>query len=172
MLLGIYAIVNNKRKTGVLHIVSFLALCCVLIATVGGFSAVIATVGALLGGSKAILSQIRGYDRMIVFSGFFSYYASSALLGNLTFRIWRQSKSDKPPSPKVGNGPCLGAAFCACPLGPGSLRDSKFPSRDNQPCQRQRISKMETQLPPRSMIFQYPLIIHHAGSEQLSARYL
>ena len=76
---GVVSIAVRPRKVRILQVASLLVVGCVLITTIGGISSIVATASAVLLGPESILTQVRSYNRIIVFIAFFSYYAASEI---------------------------------------------------------------------------------------------
>jgi phosphoglycerol transferase len=124
------------RRTHLLGPCAALTLCCILFATVGGFSDFF---------SALVSPEIRCYTRIFPFIGFFSVIAAATLLVPLDRRL--------PPIPRV-------AVFIAIAVLAGY--DQAVPSRayDHSEAVYQRdddfIRQIDTLLPPNSAVFQLP----------------
>jgi hypothetical protein len=158
---GLISIAHRSKKLRILQICSLLLLGCVLIATIGGISSIVATASAVLLGPESLLTQVRSYNRIIVFIAFFSYYAASVLAARLASRISIGARpSLRKPVFVSAWLPIFALAiwdqvpFTLTNAADGAVRyasDKSF------------FSEIETKLKPGSLIFQYPLIIHHSA---------
>jgi phosphoglycerol transferase len=166
---GVYAIIRKTPKGGILDLCSLLTLCCVLIATIGGVASVVATAGAVLFGSDSLLTQVRGYNRIIVFIAFFSYYACSVLLMRLAFRASAHApgRLSKKAVAAIVWLPIF--ALALWDQVPFQLTNSKDGAA-RYSSDRDFFPRIEAQLAPRSLIFQYPFNLHHADVNR-SGRY-
>jgi phosphoglycerol transferase len=157
---AVVSISNRSKGVRILQLCSLLLLGCVLIGTVGGISSVVATASAVFLGPESILTQVRSYNRIIVFIAFFSYYAGSVLLGRTasyaSFGV--QGPRRRKQIAVAVFVPVFALAlwdqvpFTLTNSADGSVRhasDRKF------------FAEIETELKPASLIFQYPLNIHH-----------
>ena len=157
---GVLAMARRASRVRILDVASLLNLSCVMIATIGGFASVAATAGVLLFGPESILAQVRCYNRIIVFIAFFSYYAASVLVRRSLFRISAYVKGNqfKTTVALVGWLPVF--AFAVWDQVPFNLT----PSADGEvryASDKSFFSRIESNLPTRSMLFQYPYNIHH-----------
>jgi phosphoglycerol transferase len=158
---GIYAIIAKRRSTRILDLCSLVTLCCVLIATVGGVASVIATVGNVLFGPQSLLTQVRCYNRIIVFIAFFSYYAASILL--MRFAGYASSRAPlRWPKRAVAGAvslPIFGLALLdQVPFQVTNPHDAAVRYASDKDF----FPRVEAQLGPRALVFQYPFNIHHA----------
>jgi hypothetical protein len=159
---GVAAIVRKKRGLKILDLLSLLTLACVLIATIGGGASAIATASKLLLGPDSLLTQVRGYNRIIVFIGFFSYYACAAFFAMLARRI--SNRATRPALQKAAPGaifvPIL--IFALWDQVPFRFINDRSEARRHA-SDRDFFMRIEAELPPRALIFQYPFNIHHAN---------
>jgi phosphoglycerol transferase len=166
---GVVAIIRKRPKDGILNVCSLVTLCCVLIATVGGLGSVVGTVGTLLSGPQSLLAQVRCYNRIIVFIGFFSYYACSVMIMRLAFRAAASTASRFTKSAVISLVwlPIFG--FSLWDQVPFYLENSKDGSI-RCASDRQFFRGIEAQVAPHSLIFQYPFNLHH-GEVNAAAGY-
>lgn len=159
---AVAAIVRKKRRLKILDLFSLLTLACVLIATVGGGASAIATASKLLLGPDSLLTQVRAYNRIIVFIGFFSYYACAAFFAMLARRI--SNRATRPVLQKAASGaifvPIL--IFALWDQVPFRFINDRSEARRHA-SDRDFFMRIEAELPPRALIFQYPFNIHHAN---------
>lgn len=160
MFRGTFAIIRPTARIRILDISSLLNMLCVLIATIGGFASVAATAGVLLFGPESILAQVRCYNRIIVFIAFFSYYAASVLVRRSLFRISAYVKGNqfKTTVALVGWLPVF--AFAVWDQVPFKLTNSRD-GATRYMSDKNFFGRIESELPTRSMLFQYPYNIHH-----------
>ncbi|HEV7510185.1 MAG TPA: hypothetical protein VGO27_00705, partial [Candidatus Acidoferrum sp.] len=165
MMRGVYSIARRTLKVGILDVAALLAFACVAIATIGGVASLVATIGDLLFGPQSILTQIRCYNRIIVFIGFFSYYAASVLLAGVVFRIIAYLR--------IRRNANLLASLVSLPLFGVALWDQVPFKIANSPGEsaryasdREFFAEVERQLAPRALVFQCPFNIHHADVNQ------
>lgn len=154
------AIVRRAPKVGILHVCALLTLCCILIATIGGISSVVATASALLFGPESILTQVRSYNRIIVFIAFFSYYACSILVRRIAFRASTYAPRRWPKKAIATTVWLPIFAFALWDQVPFKLRNSEDGTA-RYTSDKIFFAGIESQLAPRSRIFQYPFNIHH-----------
>ncbi len=125
-----------RLQTAPLGACAGLTLCCILFATVGGFSDFF---------SALVSPEIRCYTRIFPFIGFFSIIAAATLLARLDWRL--------PPIPRI-------AVFAAIAVLAGY--DQAVPSRayDHSEAVYQRdddfVRQIDTVLPRNSAVFQLP----------------
>jgi hypothetical protein len=159
---GVAAIVRKKRRLKILDLFSLLTLACVLIATIGGGASAISTASKLLLGPDSLLTQVRGYNRIIVFIGFFSYYACAVFFGMLARRM--SNRAARPALQKAAPGaifvPIL--IFALWDQVPFRFINDRSEARRHA-SDRDFFMRIEAELPPRALIFQYPFNIHHAN---------
>jgi hypothetical protein len=159
---GIAAIVGRKRNLKILDLLSLLTLACVLIATIGGGASAIGTASKLLLGPNSLLTQVRGYNRIIVFIGFFSYYACAAFFAMLARRA--SNRASQPVFQKAAPGiiflPIF--VFALWDQVPFHFTNDRGEARRHA-SDREFFRRIEAELPPRALIFQYPFNIHHAN---------
>ena len=162
MFRGAFALIRRTARVRILDVSSLLNLLCVLIATIGGVASVVATAGVVLFGPEFILAQVRCYNRIIVFIAFFSYYAASVLVMRVLARI----------SSYVGGGQSRTAIALVgwLPIFLFALWDQVpyklTTSRDGAAryaSDKEFFRRIESELPTRAMLFQYPYNIHHAN---------
>jgi phosphoglycerol transferase len=159
---GIAAIVGRKKHLKILDLLSLLTLACVLIATIGGGASAIGTASKLLLGPDSLLTQVRGYNRIIVFIGFFSYYASAAFFAIVARRV--SNRATGPVFQKAAYGvisaPIL--IFALWDQVPFRFINDRGEARRHA-SDREFFMRVEAEMPARSLIFQYPFNIHHAN---------
>ena len=158
---GVCAIIRKKPNVRILDLCAFLTLCCVLIGTVGGVGSAVATTGAVMFGSESLLAQIRCYNRIIVFIAFFCYYASSVLLSQLAYRLsarWTARWSRNVVATIVGLPMFALALWDQVPFEVTNSKDEAVSYASD----RDFFSRIEAQMPPHSLIFEYPFNVHHA----------
>jgi phosphoglycerol transferase len=157
---GAFAIIKRRSNVTILDLCALLTLCCVLIATIGGISSVVATASALLLGPESILTQVRSYNRIIVFIAFFSYYACSVLVMRFVVRVSSRAKGRWPRKAAVGIVWLPIFILTLWDQVPFKLTNSKDGAL-RYASDKNFFAGIEAQLAPRSLIFQYPFNIHH-----------
>ncbi len=159
---GIGAIVRKKKNLRIVDLLSLLTLACVLIATIGGGASAIGTASKLLLGPSALLTQVRGYNRIIVFIAFFSYYACAAFFGMFARRI--SNRATGPIVQKAAPGAIFVSilAFALWDQVPFRFINDRSEARRHA-SDREFFMRLEGELPARALIFQYPFNIHHAN---------
>lgn len=162
---GVYAIIAKRPNSRILDLCSLLTLCCVLIATVGGGASLIATFGNILFGPESLLTQVRCYNRIIVFIAFFSYYAGSVLVRRLALRASARATGYLRGKIVAGMVALPIFAFALWDQVPFQITNSPDGSKRHASDKR-FFSEIEAQLPPRSRIFQFPFNIHHFDVHQ------
>lgn len=157
---GVMSTANRTRRVRILQTCSLLLLGCVLIATVGGISSIVATASAVLLGPESILTQVRSYNRIIVFIAFFSYYAASVLAARLASAISSRARLSlrKPAFISMWLPIFVLAVWDQVPFKLTNAQDGALRYASDKSF----FALVEAQLPPRSLIFQYPLNIHHS----------
>ena len=148
------------RSLGTLRKVGLIVLICVLIASMGGVSSMLSTASYGLFGLKFPLTGARGWNRIILFIGFFAYFAAFWTLRQCVNHV-RRRYFPRLPAAAVG-WPVFAAvmafAFWDQISGPiGQQNTSTFYS------DQRFFEKIESELPPGSRIFQYPFVVHHVS---------
>lgn len=133
------------------------ALLVFLFASMGGISSLISTASLVLLGPHAELTQTRGWNRMVIFLGFFAYFTAFWTLRWSLRRLGQ--RVPKVPTMFIA-WPVTAAVFAfalwdqvpykiAQQFDGHYLSDKKF------------FGTIEADLPPGSRIFQLPFVIHH-----------
>lgn len=155
------ALVPSSRwrmsRAGKMGMVTLLALS---FASMGGISSLISTVSMMLLGPTFLLTQARGWDRIIIFVGFFSYFAAFWLLrmGVLSLRN-RYAASG---STAMIAWPVFAFVFAAALWDQVPYKIS--PQDASHYLSDQRFfGRLESELAPNSRIFQLPFLIHHVS---------
>lgn len=132
-----------------------IALMAVLFASMGGFSSLISTISEVVLGPRSMLTQARGWDRIIVFIGFAAYFTVFWLLQRcvkaVVFVGWRRIASIW----LAGVAVIAFALWDQVPYTIMQQHDGHF--RSDQ----RFFGALQKQLPPGSRIFQLPFVVHH-----------
>lgn len=135
-----------------------IVLMAILFASMGGVGSLISTISAAVLGPNAMLTQARGWDRIAVFIGFFSYFTAFWLLQLLAKEVaprliegWRQTASIW----------VAGAAIFAFALWDQVPNKIAQQHAGHYRSDVAFFGSLEKDLPPNSRIFQLPFVIHH-----------
>ncbi|GAA0714572.1 hypothetical protein GCM10009105_19250 [Dokdonella soli] len=159
---------SRSDRLGTLRIAGLIVLICVLIASMGGVSSMISTASNWLFGPTFPLTEARGWNRIILFIGFFAYFAAFwALRYSL---LWLRRR-------------WIPTSAAAVVIWPGFIAVLAFALWDQipSPIQQQNPStfysdqrffaQIEHEFPAGSRVFQYPFVIHHASDWVLPGVY-
>ncbi len=156
------ALVPSSRwrmsRGGKMGVITLLA---VLFASMGGISSLISTVSMVLMGPTFILTQARGWDRMIIFVGFFSYFTAFWLLGKGVFCLRRHLPAK------------LSRAAIAWPIFMvvfGAALWDQVPyvisqqNSDHFLSDQRFFGRLEATLPAQARVMQLPFLVHHVSA--------
>ncbi|HXE14913.1 MAG TPA: hypothetical protein VN633_22495 [Bryobacteraceae bacterium] len=135
-----------------------LTLMAVLFASMGGFSSLISTISVVVQGPHAMLVQARGWDRIVVFIGFFAYFTAFWLLQRLVKNIAPNFLAGWKRAVLIWLVALAVFAFALWDQVPYTIaqqRDGHYRSDVRF------FGNLEKQLPPNSRVFQLPFIVHH-----------
>jgi phosphoglycerol transferase len=149
---------NTRVRMGRVGKVGLLTLMAILFASMGGLSSLISTISVVIQGPNAMLAQARGWDRIVVFIGFFAYFTAFWLLQRLAKRITpRRFAGSKRPA-FIWFVALIAFAFALwdqVPYAIAQQHDGHYRSDIRF------FGNLEKQLPPNSRVFQFPFVVHH-----------
>lgn len=142
-----------------------IVLMAVLFASMGGFGSLISTASEAVLGPRSLLTQARGWDRIVVFIGFAAYFTVFWLLQRCAAAI--ESGGWK----RIASIWLAGAALFAfalwdqVPYTIAQQHGGHFRSDQHF------FGALQKQLPPDSRIFQLPFVMHHYSGFVLPGAY-
>ncbi|WIG56542.1 MAG: hypothetical protein OJF61_002330 [Rhodanobacteraceae bacterium] len=144
-----------KMRLGRAGKLGLIVLMAVLFASMGGFSSLISTASAVVLGPGSLLTQARGWDRIIVFIGFSAYFTTFWLLQRcvsvIAFVGWRRFALIW----FAGAAVFAFALWDQVPYTVTQQRDGHFRS------DKIFFGTLQKRLPAGSRIFQLPFVVHH-----------
>jgi phosphoglycerol transferase len=156
VLLGILLVPSNKKKP--FHELAVLNISSFLLATIGGFSSVIATLAFQFIGHSSSFVQARAYNRISVFMAFFSFLCIGLII---TRYIPVRGKK----------GWVISCAASLVILGFGlydqipprfiKLFQQSNPLKESYASDKAFVNDIEHQLQKKAKIFQLPFVVHH-----------
>lgn len=155
----------RMSRAGKMGTVTLLAL---LFASMGGISSLISTASMVLLGPTFLLTQARGWDRIVIFVGFFSYFAAFWLLREGVLCLRHRYAASRPFG--VVAWPVFVLVF-------GFSLWDQVPYKISQPDPAHYLSDqrffghIDSELAPGSRVFQLPFLIHHASGWVLPGVY-
>lgn len=153
------ALVTDARlRTSRAGKMGLIVLMAVLFGSMGGFSSLVSTISVVVLGPHALLTQARGWDRIVIFIGFFAYFTAFWLLQRLAttfvprvFAGWKQ----------VTLVWVIGLAVFAFALWDQVPYKITQQHRGHYRSDVAFFGSLEKELPANARVFQVPFIIHH-----------
>lgn len=158
----------RRPELGTLRKFAAITLIGLLLAGMGGVSSIISTVSALVFGPTFPLTEARGWDRMILFVGFFSYVAAFWVLRLVLLRVHRRWFPRLPVAAITWPAFVAVLAFAFWDQIPGPIQQQQTSTYYSD---QQFFAQIERKLPPASRIFQAPFVIHHVSGWVLPGVY-
>ena len=163
-----FGLLPGRRSMSVLAKFGWISLVVLLVASMGGLSAVMALASQYVFGYGFPLSQARGWNRIVIYLGFFAYLAFfwvlRAGIGKLGSR-WSERSV-----PIVSVLTCgLVLIFALWDQVPGPLQQTDV-TQSSFRADHEYFAGMESQFPPGASVFQLPVVVHHT-SGWLNGRY-
>ncbi len=165
----VLALVPSPRwrmsRVGKMGLITLLAL---LFASMGGISSLISTASFVLFGPNFPLTQTRGWDRMVIFVGFFAYFTAFWLLSGGALAIHRRFFRALPRAAIAWPAFLIVFAFALWDQVPGSIQQQSSVHFDSD---HHFFSHLDATLPEQARVFQLPFVIHHASGWVLPGVY-
>jgi len=142
----------RSSRAGKLGLIVLIA---VLFASMGGFSSLISTVSEVVLGPRSLLTQARGWDRIVVFIGFAAYFSVFWLLQRGVATVESAGWKRLALTWLAGSAVLAFALWDQVPYTIAQQHDGHF--RSDQ----RFFGALQKRLPPDSRIFQLPFVVHH-----------
>lgn len=150
----------RTRSLGILRKAGLIVLIGVLFASMGGISSVISTVSKGLFGPTFALTGARGWNRIILFIGFFSYFAAFWTLRDGVIHLHRRYCSRFPAAFVIWPAFLFVMAFAFWDQITGPIQQQ---STANFYSDQRFFSQIEAEMPAGARVFQYPFVVHHVS---------
>jgi phosphoglycerol transferase len=151
---------SRTRALGTLHKAGLIVLIGVLFASMGGISSMISTASNWLFGPTFPLTEARGWNRMILFIGFFAYFAAFGVLRHCLIRLHRRYFPRLPTAIIVWPAFIAVMAFAFWDQIPGPIEQQSTSSYYND---QRFFAQIEGELPAGARVFQAPFVVHHVS---------
>ena len=129
-------------------------------AMMGGLSSLVSTASLVLFGPHFSLTQMRGWNRIVVFIAFFAYFAAFYLLRDGLKALQKRYLPSVPLLVVAWPAAALVLAFAIWDAVPNAISQV---APTNYLSDRKFFSEIEADLPAQARILQLPYLIHHAS---------